>query len=248
MRTASSIALVMVAGLLGGALWADPGTPAEDAIPFGSLTETNRALVKGVTDHYTLRRPYASQTLTVTLPQLEWMLDNLHPTWSLARELGLKVRATKPDEQGRLWNVDGDGSKGYITPVYRAPGKRVYYMEGSQKKVWTVHGRGVVVINYEAAQPGKVKVSGAQFVRVDNAMMAAITQLCGPLLCGMVDKVYLEFIEPLGRLGALAANDPTQLRGAMQRLPKPAAEGLQGLAELLPVAAAAANSPQPDRL
>jgi hypothetical protein len=171
------------------------------------------------------------------------MLDNLHATWVLAREFGLNVRSTRPDEQGRLWNDNGDGAKGFIILVHRAPGKRIYYMEGSQKKLWTVQGRGVVVIDYAEDKPGTMKISGAQFVRVDNAMMAAITQLCGPLLCGMVDKVYAEFTEPLGKLGSTAVSDPQSLRNATSRLPAEDGELLRGLLELLPATAPSTSTP-----
>jgi len=220
------------------AVWAET-SDFEKLIPLKSLTETNRALVKGVTDHYTLRRDYAAQQLTVTKAQLEWMIDNMHATWRLAREFGLQVRCTRTDEQGRMWNDDGDGAKGFIITVYKAPGKRIYYMQGSQKKLWTIHGRGVVVVDYREDKPGTMTVTGAQYVRVDNAILAAITQFCGPLLCNMVDKTYHEFIQPLSKLGATAAADPGKLRDAVGRLPKDEAEALKSFGALLPAQPAA---------
>ena len=219
---------------------AEPATRAEEAIPFSSLTATNRLLVKGVTDHYTLWRPYAAQTLTGQVTALTWMLDNLQPTWQLAQHFGIKARSTRQDAQGRLWNDAGDGSTGYLMPVYRSAGKRIYYMEGSQKKICTVHGRGIIVVDFRAVGTNTVALSGMQFVKVDNGLLAAMTQLFGPFLCGIVDRTYQEFIEPLRVLSAAAATKPARLRQTIRQMPVETAGPLDGLAAII-------EPPPPDR-
>jgi hypothetical protein len=198
---------------------AAPGTAAEDAIPFPSLTESNRVMVQAVTGHYTLRRVYPAQEFAGQTVALEWMLDNLNATWALARARGLDARVTTLDAQGRMWTDDGDGSKGYVLTVYRQPGKRVYYMEGSQETFCTVRGRGVIVVDYASSTTNTVRFSGKQFIKVDHALMAAMTQLFRPFLTGMVDKAYRELLEPLRSLSVLATSQPGELRATMRKRP-----------------------------
>lgn len=212
---------------------ANPGTAAQEAIPFSSLTASNRALVQGVTDHYTLRRVYPVREFTGQPAHLEWLFDNLHATWALASACGLPARVTKLDEQGRMWTDDGDGSKGYFTAVHQAPGKRVYYMEGSQQKICTVRGRGVIVIDYVATPTNTVRCSGGQFIRVDQVFMAALTQIFRPFLTGMVDSTYKELLDPLRQLTELAVTQPAKLREIMRSRPAAEQRQWEGLERLL---------------
>ena len=237
MRRAEFILPLALALATAAVAGTEPSTRAEEAIPFSSLTATNRLLVKSVTDHYTLRRPYAAQTLTGQVTTLTWMLDNLQPTWQLAQRFGIKARATHQDTQGRFWNDATDGSTGYLMNVYRGAGKRIYYMEGSQKKICTVHGRGIIVVDFQAAGTNAVALSGAQFVKVDNGLLAAMTQLFGPFLCGIVDRTYQEFIEPLRVLSEVAATKPAQLRQTIRQMPVEAAGSFDGLTAILEPAA-----------
>jgi hypothetical protein len=224
----------IIALLLTASVHAAPApTAAQEAIPFDSLSETNRTLVKAVTDHYTMRRQYAAQEFTGKPAILEWMLDHLHETWILARALDLKARSTRRDEQGRLWTDGGDGSVGYVVLLHQMPGKRIYLMAGSQKKVCNVQGRGIIVVNYQAPKADVVQCDGAQFIRVDNVMMAALTSLFGPFLTGMVDQVYREMMGPITILNALAVTDPAKLRDAIQKLPPEDAALFQDLLKLL---------------
>lgn len=212
---------------------ANPGTAAEEAIPFHSLTESNRTLLQGVTAHYTLRRVYAVQEFPARQAHLEWMLDNLNATWALASACGLPARTTKLDEQGRMWTDDGDGSKGYVAAIHQIPGKRVYYMEGSQQKFCTVRGRGVIVIDYVATPTNTVRCSGVQFIKVDQVIMAALTQLFRPFLTGLVDSAYKELLNPLRELCNVAMTQPAKLREIMESRPAEEQRQWQGLERLL---------------
>ena len=229
---------IVVAGLLcaGALARGEPPTAAQEAIPFSAMTESNRAVVQAVTDHPTLRREYAAREFPATAAILEWLLDHLQATWALARAVGLPARTTTLNERGEMWTDDGDGSKGFVVAMHQAAGKRVYYMEGSQQRVCTVRGRGVIVVDYVASGSNTMQCSGAQFIRVDHAVMAALTQLFRPFLTGMVDAAYQELLEPLRALCTLALTDPAKLREVIQAQPAEDRQQWEGLERLLPAA------------
>jgi len=229
-----SVNLLAVVGLLsfGAAALAETNVAAT-LIPFDSLTETNRALVRAVTDHYTLRREYEAREFRARKQDFDYLLDHLDACSVLAERVGiLQYRATR-DAQGRLVADDHEGARGYIIEAFSGNGKRVYFVDGSKQALFTVEGRGVAVIDYAQAKTNTVRYTGAIFVKVDNVVLAALTQLFGMFLRGTVDYHFNHVLNHPIRVSELALSDPKLLLDQIGQMPEADRALLSPFAELL---------------
>jgi hypothetical protein len=212
---------------------ADETNVAASLIPFASLTLTNRALVRSVTDHYTLRREYDPREFKARKSHVDYLMDHLDVCSVLAQSVGLiQYRATRgPD--GRLFADDHEGSKGYLTMAYIGDSKRVYYVQGTEEGLFTVEGRGVAVVDYELTEPDTVRYTGAMFVKVDNVVVAALAQLFGVFLQGTVDRHFNHVLRHPIKLSEMASSDPQPLLDKIGQMPGPDRALLAPFVELL---------------
>jgi hypothetical protein len=109
-------------------------TAASRLIQFKDLTEKNRVLLHGVTDHYTLRREYPVREVHASYPVFECLLDHMEACAVLAQMTGLSKYRARLDDQGRLWADNHAGAAGYLIGVYAGEGKRVLYVEGTHRQ------------------------------------------------------------------------------------------------------------------
>jgi hypothetical protein len=219
--------------------WADDDTEATRLIPFDSMTTSNRALVQGVTDHYTLRREYAAQKFKGKVAVFEYLLDHMDACSALAQKLGLiTYRATRAAD-GRLHADDHEGATGYLLNVYgrdnkpAVAGKRVIYVEGTQHGVFDVLGRGVAVVDYSQKTPDTIEYARAAFVKVDNVVLAALAQLFSVFLRGTVDSHFTHVIRNPVVLSEKALVEPQKLLEEIVRMPAADQELLAPFAALV---------------
>ncbi len=190
-----------------------------DDIPFDSLTETNRALVKAVTDHYTLRREYPAQRIKARAAHLLFLMDHMEACSILAHKTKLITYRARTDDTGRIWADNHEGSKGFILPVHASDGKRVYYVAGSQRGLFEARGRGVAVVDYQVVDADTIEYTGQLFVKVDNAVLAALAQVFQMFVTGQVDKNFEHVMRHPIQLSRWALEDPPKLRDAIRGLP-----------------------------
>lgn len=230
MRRLFAIGLLIVARI--AAAPAGTNTAAE-LIPFAAMTETNRALVRSVTDHYTLRREYGVQEFQAYADQFAWLMDHMEACSVLAQSMGyIKYRATT-DPHGRVFADNREGAHGFLVPVLAADGKRAYYVEGVQRGLLSVHGRGVAIVDFAQTKPDTIGYSGALFVKVDNVVLAALAQLFSVFLRGTVDRHFEHVLNHPIRLSTVALADAPKL---LERIEQMAAEEralVEPFAELL---------------
>ena len=175
------------------------------------MTASNRALARGVTDHYTLRREYAPEQFKGRVEAFEYLLDNMDACSALAQKLGLiRYRATRRAD-GRLYADDRKGATGYLLNAYAATGMRIVYVEGTQRGWFDVRGRGVAVVNYHQKTSDVVEYARAAFVRVDNVVLAALAQLFSVFLRGTVDSHFTHVISNPVKLSEKAQVEPEKL-------------------------------------
>jgi len=190
---------------------ADDDTAASRVIPFDSMTVTNRALVCGVTDHYTLRREYPAEEIKARVEMFEYLLDHMEACSALAQQAGLiKYRATRGAD-GRVEADDHAGAKGYLLNVYSGAGKRIIYVEGVEHGLFDVRGRGVAVVEYHAKTDDMIEYTRTAFVKVDNVVLAALAQLFSVFLRGTVDRHFTHVIRNPVVLSEQVERGPQQL-------------------------------------
>lgn len=190
------------------------------AIPVDSMTATNRALVQAVTERVTLRREYSPRQFAGRVPEFEWLLDHLDACSVLAEKTGLlKYRATKQSD-GRYFADNKEGASGFILPVLAEEGRRIYYVEGRERGLFSVSGRGVAVIAYRPAETNVVEYTGASLVRVDNGFVAALAKLFAVFLRGTVDYHYDHVMAHPIRLAERALREPAALVEQIEQMPK----------------------------
>lgn len=221
----------------------DESTIAETLIPFDSLTITNRLLVGGVTDHYTLRREYRPQQIKARAEHFAYMLDHIDACSALAYKLGLiKYRASR-DAQDRIYADDREGSAGYLLQVYAHEGKRVYYVAGSHAGPLSVTGRGVAVMDQRTVSTNIVEYHATVFVKVDNRMVAAISQLFAMFVRGAVDKNFHQVMRHPVRISEMALTDPKKLLATIHAMPEADRKLLQPFADLVSTSSGLTNNP-----
>ena len=104
-------------------------------------------------EHHNLRRQYAARWFRGRPEHFEFLMDHMVACSVLAQALGLIAYRAAEETPGRLFADDGAGAQGYLQQVYRAPGKRIYFVEGTQRGRLSAWGRGVVVVRYAPCAP-----------------------------------------------------------------------------------------------
>jgi hypothetical protein len=214
-----AIRAFLILGLFGVPLvQASDETAASQLVPFNALTGTNLTLVRGVTDHYTLRREYPPEEFQASPAVFEYLLDHLDECSVLAQMTGLTKYTAAFDADHRLRADDHAGAVGYILNVYAGVGKRVFYVEGTDHGAFDVRGRGVAVVDYQARARGRIEYTRAVFVKVDNVVLAALAQLFSVFLRGTVDSHFTHVIQNPVLLSQQAQTDPQKLLTQIDQL------------------------------
>jgi hypothetical protein len=206
---------------------AESDTIASSLIPFDSMTASNQALVRSVTDHYTLRREYSAQEFKAQIATFEYLLDHMDACSALAQKLGLITYRATRDADGRFQANDREGAAGYLlnVDVYAGNrrdlfwGKRVFYVEGAQHGLFDVRGRGIAVVDYHRKSPDTIEYTRAAFVKVDNVVLAALAQLFSVFLQGTVDYHFEHVIRHPIMLSKKAQLEPQKLLDEIARMP-----------------------------
>jgi hypothetical protein len=213
--------IVLMLGLLGAlSAWAESGTAASQVIPFDSMTVSNRDLIRGVTDHYTLRREYPAETFKAQVAVFEYLIDHMESCSALAQQVGLiTYRATRrPD--GTFYADDHAGAVGFIDNAYAGTGKRIIYVEGAERGWFDVSGRGAAIVDYHAIQGDAIEYTRTAFVKVDNVVLAALTQLFSVFLRSTVDSHFTHVIRNPIVLSERAQQEPQKLLDQIRLMPE----------------------------
>ena len=200
-------------------LRADDDTAASRVIPFDSMTVTNRALVRGVTDHYTLRREYPTEEFEARVEVFEYLVDHMEACSALAQQAGLITYRATRGADGRIRADDHAGATGYMLNVYAGTGKRIIYVEGVQHGLFDMRGRGVALVDYRARAGDAIKYTRTAFVKVDNVVLAALAQLFSVFLRGTVDSHFTHVIRNPVVLSGRAQAEPQKLLDQIGHMP-----------------------------
>jgi hypothetical protein len=206
---------------------------AATLIPFDSISTTNRALVRSVTDHYTLRREYDAREFKARKQNLDYLMDHLDACSVLSETVGLIQYRATGDAQGRFFADNHEGARGYIVEAYSGDGKRIYFVQGTEQGVFKIEGRGVAVIDYAQTSTNTIRYTGAMFVKVDNVVIAVLAQLFGVFVRGTVDHHFDHVLHHPIKLSEMALSDPQFLLDKIRQTPETDRTLLTPFAELL---------------
>jgi hypothetical protein len=195
------------------------GAPAELALPFAELPAAEQALVRGVTERVTLQRVYKPTEFTGQMAHFDFLMRDMVACSALARQLGLIQYQAEVDEAGRVWADNREGSRGYMQRLWAQEGRYLYYVAGSERGLFEAHGRGVAFIESRTVGPQRLEYKADLFVRVDNAVLAALAKLFQIFLGGSVDRNFAHVMRHPVTITELATADPARVRAAIARLP-----------------------------
>jgi hypothetical protein len=219
MRRVAGAAWLFLGILCATSARAEDTNIAARLIPFDSLSATNRALAHEVTDHFTLHCAYTAEVFRARIPVFEYLFDHMDSCSALAQKEGLITYRATRDAEGRLHADDHDGAAGYMFNVYAGDGKRVIYVAGTQHGLFDASGRGVAVLDYHSTTNGEIEYTRAAFVKVDNAVLAAVAEMFSVFLHGTVDKHFAKVIRNPVVLSEKAQSEPQKLLDEISQMP-----------------------------
>jgi hypothetical protein len=184
-----------------------------------TMSATNRTLVRSVLEHPTMRREYAPHRFPGHKEHFEFLLDHLDVCSVLSEHAGLINYRAIPQPDGRLYAENKEQASGFLALAGCEEGRRIFYTEGTQKGVFTVIGRGVVIVDYRQVTPTELEYSGKLFVRIDNGVVAALARLFFVFVKGAVDRnFHLVIAQPVD-LTKMAIGCPRELEAFIQSIP-----------------------------
>ncbi|MDW8343815.1 MAG: hypothetical protein RMM51_04910 [Verrucomicrobiae bacterium] len=210
-----------------------PQLAAEQRIPFDQLSGSERALVKSVTDHATLRRVYPPRRFTGRLEHFDFLMRNMVATSLLAEQLGLIRYHATWDDQGRVWADNRLGARGFMQKLHAEQGRYLYYVAGTQRGLFEAHGRGVTLVEAHEPSPQLVEYRATIWVKVDNAVLDVLTRVFQLFLQGAVDRNFAHVMRHPVTVAQLATTETDRVRSAIERLSPEHAEEVRQFSEML---------------
>ena len=190
------------------------------ALLLDTLSPTNQAAARPVVEHPTFHREYAARRFVGRIEHFEYLLDNMHVCSVWSEQTGLiDYRAVLlPD--GRLYAENKEKANGWLELVGCDAGQRLFYMEGTQRGLFTAKGRGVILVKYKQISATEVEYSGKLWVRIDNGVVAGLAKLFFVFVKGAVDRNFELVIRQPVDLTSIAWYWPETLRELHRHLPK----------------------------
>ena len=188
------------------------------------LPEADRAHLQQVTEHVSVTARSNGEAFLVRGHVFEYLLD--HPEFAThvmrALEIGRYRIWREPDG---LWLADDAGALVQFHIVYAAHGNRVFYLRGRYQPpvLPAIHGRVVVILEYkvEPAAGGKSLITPTMtsFVRIDNALVEALTRLFKAVVAPRATKVTSRIVSDIAKTARAIDADPIRVDDALRRRP-----------------------------
>ena len=211
---------LMMALALGAGLAAAAERP-ESLIPFTRLDAASLARVRQVVPGYTfyrkLRTPYGEFCARREL--FEYLGDHLDQATILGQQLGVVKFRCERMLDGSVWADNSAGARGYLWPLYAAPGERLCFVKGSDRSGEAVEGSSVVVVRYQEPAPGLIRCEVHAFVKVKSAFKRFLAALFLPLVAGTVDRRFGDVLSIPVLVSEEATLDPDKVLAVIDSLP-----------------------------
>jgi hypothetical protein len=227
------IRICLTVALTAGAVIA--AGPPDSLIPFDKLDAAALARVRQVVPGYTfylkLRTPYSE--FCARRDVFEYLGDHLDLTSILGQQLhASKIRSERlPD--GSFWADNHAGARGFLWPLYAAPGERLFFVQGSDRSGDAVEGKSVVFVRYQEPSPGLIRCEVHAFVKLTTFFRQFLAGLFLPLVTGTVNQRFGEVLSVPVLVAEEATLDPDKVLAVMDSLPPENAAKLKEFRALL---------------
>ena len=211
---AAGVGLLLVLAGDAPATWPTAALPAD-------LPQAERDRLSQVTERVSVTARSNGEAFRVRRDVFEYLLD--HPEFAThvirALEIGRYRIWREPDG---LWLDDGAGALVQFHVVYAASGSRVFFLEGRYQPAVlpAIYGRVVVILEYliEPAAGGKSLITPAMasFVRIDNALLDALTRLFTAVVAPRATKVTKRVVVDIARTARTIDDDPARVDAALR--------------------------------
>jgi hypothetical protein len=208
---------------------------------FGPAVED--AATREVVEGYTLARQLKTVRFIGTLKNTNWLMDRPPFAATLARHLHQPLeRYHITDTTSGTYTVDDMGSlRGSLRLVARAPGWRVYFVEGqfrSLAHLLRLSGSMVYTLEYRERWEGNesyVEVDPQLFLRLDNIVAHGILKVLAPLLHGIIDRRVANLTDAAQIVSERLTKDPRGLYQEIRTWPDVRPEDLEDYRQAFPI-------------
>lgn len=203
-----------------------------EAAEFDELSEEGREVVLSIARRPTFDLTMGPRTMRGDIRIFEYLMDNLEICATAGRALGVDNYHTRRDKDGRIFGDDGGKATGYLTFLRTRPGKRVFFVEGTQKGFFTVGGHSLVALDFAppTRDPGSIEYQLRVWVRVDSAFFAFLSKVFLGRSRSTADRQFSRMLGvPVGVTQRIDA-DP---RAALNSFQKTSEEEKAALARLI---------------
>ncbi len=192
----------------------------ESLIPFDKLDAAAKERVRQVVPGYTFYRK-----VNLPKPQIhsrydifEYLINNFDQCSIVAQQLKVVEYRSERRPDGAFYADNHKGAKGIIWPLYAAPGERLYFAHGEDKKGEPVAGFAVVLFRYRETKPDTIACELHGFVKVDSWMQRLCALFFLPFVTSTVDKRFSELVDVPLAVSEMATTDPAKVLQAMDAL------------------------------
>lgn len=209
------LALIVGAGSAGAA-----GRP-ESMLPLDKLDAAALARVRQVVPSYTfyhkLRTPYGE--FHARRDVFVYLGDHLDLTSILGQRLQVVKFRSERMPDGSFWADNHEGARGFLWPLYAAPGERLFFVQGSDRSGDAVEGSSVVYVRYQEPEPGLIRCEVHAFVKLKTFFRKFLAGLFLPLVTGTVNKRFGEVLAIPVLVSEEATRDPGKILALLDSMP-----------------------------
>lgn len=208
-----SIRLLLAVALTAGASLALAAEKPESLIPFDKLDAATQARVRQVVPGHTFYRNVRlpKPTVHARYDVFEYLINHLDQCSIVAQLLKIVVYRSERRPDGSYFADNRKGAAGYLWPLLDAPGERLYFAQGVDKRGERVSGSAVILFRYREKQPDVIECELHGFVKVDSWMQRICALLFLPFITSTVDKRFGEVVDVPVQVGETATADPTKV-------------------------------------
>jgi len=208
-----SIRLLLAVALTAGAGLALAAEKPESLIPFDKLDAATQARVRQVVPGHTFYRNVRlpKPTVHARYDVFEYLINHLDQCSIVAQLLKVVVYRSERRPDGSYFADDRKGAAGYLWPLLDAPGERLYFAQGVDKRGERVSGSAVILFRYREKQPDVIECELHGFVKVDSWMQRICALLFLPFITSTVDKRFGEVVNVPVQVRETATADPAKV-------------------------------------
>ena len=227
--------VLLAVALTAGASLAIAVEKPESLIPFDKLDAAAQARVREVVPGYTFYRKVhlPKPAIHARYDVFEYLVNNLDQCSIVGQLLKVVEYRSERRPDGSFYADNHKGAIGIIWPLHAAPGERLYFAHGEDKKGEPVSGFAVVLFRYHETKAGILDCELHGFVKVDSWMQRLCALLFLPFITTTVDQRFSELVDVPVRVGETATADPARVLKLMETLPAEDAAKLKEFRALL---------------